>query len=258
MGKALGLAIRETAHLASAAALALLAVFTAAAGVLLWRGRRPDCACFGAIRPQPVGGRTIIRNAALAAVCIALLLFPAGREFPHLGHAPSWLAAAGIAGTAALILVLLVMAWRLHRRLQAGAAAGQRSVPGGLTQPRPAGPLRAGLPIGAPAPRFDLPALDSGTVSLDALRAGARPALLVFASPACTQCSALMTALAAILDRGEPGPGVAVVVSGDREAARRLVGSCPVPAVAIDDQTAAGARAVARLLDRQLPAAAPR
>jgi peroxiredoxin len=283
---ALGLAIRGTAHLAAAAALALLVVFTVVVAAALARGRRPECACFGAIRPRLAGARTFIRNGVLAGAGVAVAVFPSGREFPRLGHAPSWLAAVGIALTAALVLVLIILAWRLHLRLQRGEPAGRRRVPVGLAAVSgSAAPRRAELPVGATAPRFDLPALDGGSVSLDSLRAGGRAVLLVFASPGCSQCTAVMSAVAGILDAGRRDLSVAVVASGDREAIRRLAGPGPVPPVACDEKagaarlfgiagtpsavligpdgriashTVAGASAVTRLLGRLSPAATQR
>jgi thiol-disulfide isomerase/thioredoxin len=53
-----------------------------------------------------------------------------------------------------------------------------------------------GLPVGSPAPRFRLPGLYGEIMTLDALRAGGRAVVLVFVSPTCGPCSALMPELA--------------------------------------------------------------
>ncbi len=283
---ALGLAMRPTAHLAAAGALVLLSAFTATVSVSLLRGRRPECACFGSIRPTPIGARTIVRNVVLGAVSTVVLLFPATREYAHPGHAASWLLPADIA--VALVLLLLITGWLISRRLRTGATPGTR--PGirttlrHLTRPTSPSPRQAGLPIGAQAPRFDLPALDGSTVSLDSLRAGARSALLIFASPACEPCTALMPTVVSLLDGAEPHLSVAVIVSGDRQSSRHLIGNWPIPNVACDEKahaarlfrirgtptavlvgsdgtvasdTAAGTRAVVRLLTQMAPPSAP-
>ncbi|MGH9285870.1 MAG: MauE/DoxX family redox-associated membrane protein [Acidimicrobiales bacterium] len=39
-------------------------------------GRRPDCHCFGQLRPTPAGAATLARNGVLLAA--ALVLFVAG------------------------------------------------------------------------------------------------------------------------------------------------------------------------------------
>ena len=54
-------------------ALVLLGVFSAAVGVSLARGRRPDCHCFGQARAQPVSGRTLARNALLLLLAVFVL-----------------------------------------------------------------------------------------------------------------------------------------------------------------------------------------
>ena len=54
-------------------ALALLCVLTAAVAVSLARGRRPDCHCFGRVRSEIVGARTLVRNGILMAVALLVL-----------------------------------------------------------------------------------------------------------------------------------------------------------------------------------------
>ena len=55
-------------------ALVLLVLFSAAVGLSLARGRRPDCHCFGQARSQPVNGRTLARNAVLLALAAFVLV----------------------------------------------------------------------------------------------------------------------------------------------------------------------------------------
>jgi uncharacterized membrane protein YphA (DoxX/SURF4 family) len=54
-------------------AVVLLAVFTVAIIVSLARGRRPDCHCFGRVRVETVGSRTLVRNGVLLAVAFFVL-----------------------------------------------------------------------------------------------------------------------------------------------------------------------------------------
>ena len=58
-----------------ASAAGLLALYTAAIGVNLLRGRRHiDCGCFGPAHRAPLGGALVARNAGLAALAVAGLL----------------------------------------------------------------------------------------------------------------------------------------------------------------------------------------
>jgi uncharacterized membrane protein YphA (DoxX/SURF4 family) len=61
----------------AAAAAALLMAFTVLLVVRLSQGRRPPCACFGALSSKPIGWSNVARNAvflALAAVVVLRLV----------------------------------------------------------------------------------------------------------------------------------------------------------------------------------------
>lgn len=55
-----------------------------------------------------------------------------------------------------------------------------------------AGEELAGLPIGSPAPEFNLSRLSGKTESLERLLTARRPVLLIFSDPTCVPCNALM------------------------------------------------------------------
>lgn len=71
---ALILPLRTVMMAGAALALVLLVAFT----VVIWRtlaaGRRPPCHCFGARSNAPLGPDAIVRNAALAALALVVLL----------------------------------------------------------------------------------------------------------------------------------------------------------------------------------------
>src|SRR6266545_271533 len=120
-------------------ALALLTLFCAGIALSLVRGRAPDCHCFGQLHSAPASGRTLARNGALLSVA----------AFVASGD-PLLTAVAAVAALAALGAVTLLSRDRATH---------------GAEQPTP-----EGLPLGSPAPEFELPALGGPPVSLEALR----------------------------------------------------------------------------------------
>jgi len=93
---AAGLALRETA--AAAVAAALLASYALAMAVNLWRGRRLlDCGCGGT--PQPVSWMLVARNGMLVIASLAALI-PAGER--PLGWLDGFTALAAVAAIAAV------------------------------------------------------------------------------------------------------------------------------------------------------------
>ncbi len=55
---------------------ALLVAFTALLVVRLLQGRRPPCACFGALTTKPIGWRNVARNAGFLALAAAIAIWP--------------------------------------------------------------------------------------------------------------------------------------------------------------------------------------
>lgn len=150
------------------------------------------------------GWRTLARNGALAAVAGFVVWRGYG------GAGPSALGWLGDLSTAQLVgivaglvaLTLLAAQWwfllnlmrqngRLLARLEAleGALTSGSLLSSGNGSP--AHP-EEGLPVGSPAPDFELPDLSGGTLSLGSLRASGKPTLLVFTDPYCGPCQALL------------------------------------------------------------------
>jgi hypothetical protein len=61
-------------RLGAAGALALLVVFSTAVAVNLVAGRKTDCRCFGRLHSSPIGVATLVRNGALAALSILVMV----------------------------------------------------------------------------------------------------------------------------------------------------------------------------------------
>jgi thiol-disulfide isomerase/thioredoxin len=184
-------------------ALFLLLVFIAGISFNLARGRTPECNCFGQLHSAPIGRPTLARNLVLAALAGFIVL--QGKETSGLSIV-GWLTAltvvqrvAFFSGLAGLTLLsgqtlLLLQVLRQQGRLllrvdslehfaQTGAAPVAASLP---SQPV------AGLPVGTPAPAFELNSLRGETLGLDALLAVGKPLLLLFTNPNCGPCLALL------------------------------------------------------------------
>ena len=77
-----------------------------------------------------------------------------------------------------------------------------------------------GLPYGAPAPAFTLTGVHGETMTLDALRAQAKPVLLVFSDPGCGPCNALMPDIGR-WQRDQAAKLTVAVISGGDAAANK-------------------------------------
>jgi hypothetical protein len=229
-----------TARVAAGAALALLVVFCAAVAAALARGARPACACFGSVRSTPVGRGTLARNALLGGAAAAVAIEP-GAALPALSPAVVLGVALALAGW--LCQELLRRHGRLLLRLDAleGAAAG--------------------LPVGAPAPRFAL---------LDGLLARGLPVALVFTDAECGPCREAVPVLAAeqrrlagrlavaVISRGATQHGldnVEVVADHDLALSYGIVGTPAAVLVSaegrVNSRAALGLDEIVELLDRE-------
>lgn len=104
------LAVAATARWAAVGSLALLAVFSAAVGINLARGRRPDCNCFGRLTPGPIGVRTLVRNGALMILAVLAAATEAVPPRDLLARVPTSAIVAGsvVLGFAVMVGVLVL------------------------------------------------------------------------------------------------------------------------------------------------------
>ncbi len=118
----------------AAAALALLAIVSAAVAANLIRGRTPECHCFGRLSQGPVGPATLARNGLLASLAGYLV---AG------GGAPAVFGALALACAAAWLAL-----GPLRPRIRRGSAAPAFSLPDAAGQTRTlSGLLGGGRPV---------------------------------------------------------------------------------------------------------------
>lgn len=223
---AVALLAGPSAWIAAIGAAGLLAIFSIAIAVNIARGRRPDCHCFGAIGSGPIGRRTLARNAAfiVLALFVAVAGGPARNEYDPSFGTIDWVALG--AGGAAFVVGAGLL-WLMRRP---GAATGPaapllniarrgirllRRILGGSANVAP-----QGLPVGEPAPSFELPSLEGEETTLDALRAEGRPVLLVFTDPNCEPCGLLYPELGSWQRDDRASLTVAVIANGDADANR--------------------------------------
>ena len=193
----------STAWWGAMGALVLLLLFVAGIGVNLARGHRPECHCFGQLRSQPAGWKTLARNLVLAAVAAFIIWRGYGGAGPS---AVGWVAELStvqvvglIFGLAALGLIAALWLFVLNLLDQNGRIlmrleALEREHEAGPT-PSPdeaSTPPSIGLPVGRAAPEFELRGLRGETLTLAALRAAEKPVLLLFTEPDCTPCTAML------------------------------------------------------------------
>lgn len=188
LATAAALPFQSTARWGGVAALLLLLLFLGGIAHALLRGEAPSCHCFGIFHSVRAGPGAIYRNAALAGVAAIVAV---GGPGPAVD---SWVSDHGFAELLLILLGLVAaglapLALRYRRELEwlrtqlATARERLAAVP-------------PGLPIDGLAPKFDLPAVGGGRLSLDGLTARGRPILLVFMDPGCKPCTALVPDLA--------------------------------------------------------------
>lgn len=191
-----------TAWWGALGAFALLLVFAAGIGINLARGRQPDCHCFGQLHSAPASWSTLARNVVLAAVAGFVLW--QGREgvgpsaFGWLGNLTTAQLVGVIVGIAVLVLLATQWWFLIHLLRQNGRLMVRLEALEGRLASSGAAPSQngsqqvAGLPVGSPAPAFELPGLNGEKLTLDSLRASGKPVVLVFTDPACEPCTALL------------------------------------------------------------------
>ena len=230
-------------------AFALLIAFMVAVGIAMIRGRKPDCHCFGQLHSAPVGWPTLVRNVVLAVFAGWLRLY-VGRP-GNLGPDPwVWFASLDVIGqklaivaacAAALLFFYLLrrsrpesesiesqFSWSLgiddedEPEERPAAAPRKRSgtptaPPAEVPKPAKVAAMGVGLPIGTPAPEFELPGMTGEKRSLQSLRKQGRDVLLVFSSPHCKPCQTLASSLVRWKREMEGLPNIVLVSRGDAQ-----------------------------------------
>lgn len=217
----------------SLGAIALLLVFIAGIGINLILGRKPECNCFGQLHSKPISWQTLARNCILAGGA-GFVLWAARQgssmsvvgwtnglsDAETVGVLLGVAALAAIAAEGWLTLHLLRQNGRLLLRMDILEA--RVGISGAASMPAIA---PTGLPIGSPAPAFELPLLSGrSTVTLDTLRAERRPIVLIFSDPDCGPCSALLPDIARWEREHAATITIALISRGSQKANRDKIG----------------------------------
>jgi thiol-disulfide isomerase/thioredoxin len=213
-----------TAVVGAVAAAVLLTAFSAAILRVLSRGEAVACRCFGRHSDRPVGPRTLVRNGVLLLLSIWIAVSGTPDPVPSVLR-DAWSNDA-VRVTLGVVLVAAVVAeglviWQLlvsHgdvlRRLRDMEVVGS----GGATPI--AVPVHLGLPLGKPAPTFELTGLDGHHVRSSGLLGAGVPTLVLFTDPACGPCHELRPDLETWQHAMEGQLDVLLVSRGDLEANR--------------------------------------
>jgi peroxiredoxin len=203
--------------------------FSAGIANAMFRGLAPDCHCFGQLHSSPVGWRALGRNLALLGV--AGFVAVGGWSSPGTS-ATGWLTGASpavVVGVAASVVIVLLVGFQVWFSLQLLAQNGRvldrlgkleatmaalGESDGGQLE-LGAGLSGGGLPIGAVAPDFSLPAVDGELRSLGSLLADGLPLMLIFAEASCGPCDALMPEVTVWQREHAAGVQFVVLASGD-------------------------------------------
>jgi len=207
----------------------LLAAFTAGMIIQMVKGQAPDCHCFGQLHSEPVGARSLVRNAVL--IVPAVILAAAGRSFQ--GTDLTKMDSGLFQLISAIIFVALLLSVILHLTQIAGR---QREIlkrleiievlgrDGGSVDRQDAGSPHDGLPIGAFVPAFELLGSNGEIVNSNSIGKG-RPALLFFVSPSCTPCKAVLPKIREWADELADKLEIVFISSGTIEENDEVFGS---------------------------------
>ena len=185
----------STARLGAFGAFVLLAVFV---GGMLWQmklGNAPDCHCFGQIHSEPVSAKSLIRNIVFAVLALIVLIFGGGIGLSELSNETALQLFFGI-GIVGLLFFAVTYLKKISeqqnliiRRIELLELIGNE---GGETKRDDVHKPHDGLPIGAPAPDFELPDIFGKVVSFEHLLMSGKSSLFFFVSPTCEPCKALL------------------------------------------------------------------
>lgn len=200
---ALSLIFVQTSWFGAIGATILLGIFIIG---MLWQwkqGNAPDCHCFGQVHSEPVSPKSIIRNVIFIIPATGLIISGRANQGLNLFDSNSnnstdslmtiiiGLATIGLLAAVVYFLKQIseqqVQIMRRIEILEFTAHDGTKEV-----EREDVSSPAEGLPIGTPAPVFELPDLNNKLVSLRDLLSPKKTTMAFFVSPTCNPCSALL------------------------------------------------------------------
>jgi len=228
----------QTSWLGAIGGFLLLLVFIGGMIFQMAKGNAPDCHCFGQIHSEPVGAKSLIRNAVFATLAFVLII--SGRENQGLSLFDSSinysegnfmtlilsLATVGLLAAAVYFLKLISeQQTQIMRRieiLELTSHDGKEIERENLSNPHD------GLPIGASAPDFELPDINGRNVAFEHLLMSGKPMLFFFVSPNCSPCTALLPEIEAWQKEFDDKINFVFISSGKaKENSDKFVGANP-------------------------------
>jgi uncharacterized membrane protein YphA (DoxX/SURF4 family)/thiol-disulfide isomerase/thioredoxin len=163
-------------------ATVLFAVFTLVVGIHYLWGRPVECRCFGQLHSARIGLATVVRNLTFTALAVLLVVSQDRAALSFF--TPSRAALSITLAMAGVLVAAFIVSWKQRKtsppEQTRAAASALQDIP------------QSGLPVGSLAPGFDLVDLSGRRRSLDDLLLRRLPVVLVFVSPGCPTCEALL------------------------------------------------------------------
>lgn len=200
---ALSLLFVQTSFFGAFGAAILLGIFIVGMVWQWYQGNAPDCHCFGQVHSEPVSPKSILRNAVFIIPAIGLII--AGKDNQGLNlfdtnnnnfsdNSMTIIIGLAVIGLLAAVVYFLkqiseqqVQIMRRIEILEFTAHDGTKEV----EREDVSSPLE-GLPIGTPAPIFELPDLNDKLVTFKSLLTPKKSTIMFFVSPTCNPCGALL------------------------------------------------------------------
>lgn len=200
---AVSLVFVQVSWFGSIAAAVLLGIFVVGMSWQMYKGNAPDCHCFGQVHSEPVSPKSIIRNIVFLIPAAILILAGANNQgidlFASNQNSTKEDPMQIIIGLAVIGLLAAVVYFlkqiseqqvQIMRRieiLEFTAHDGTKEV-----EREDVSSPTEGLPIGTPAPQFELSDLNDKTVSLSDVLSPKKSTMFFFVSPTCNPCGALL------------------------------------------------------------------
>lgn len=194
---AISLLFVEISWFGAIGAAGLFAVFTGGMVYQFAKGNAPDCHCFGQIHSEPVGVSSILRNVALIAIAVVLIVAGPLNQGVNLAGTDQdvmqFVIGIAVIGLLAVVVYFLKkiseQQVQIMRRIELMELVAQE---GGSVEREEVSSPHEGLPIGGHFPDFELLDVNANSVSLTRLKEQATPTLFFFVSPTCNPCKALL------------------------------------------------------------------